>query len=107
MVLGRTLTDKVGECHPMANLLPLETSFADAALHLGYCRAKTTTPTPLGPKGAKFNGHEFHYCRINKSAKSADPLFECEDSMGESIGQFGMVAGQIAGSFVHLIDRAK
>ena len=107
MVLGRTLTDKVGESHPMANLLPLETSFADPALHLGYCRAKTATPTPLGPTGAKFNGHEFHYCRINESAKSADPLFECEDSMGKSTGQFGMVAGQIAGSFVHLIDRAK
>ena len=107
MVLGKTLTDKAGKKYPMANLLPLETTFSDPKLQLGYRRAKTTKATPFGPKGGEFNGHEFHYCRIIKSAKSAGPLFECEDSMGESTGRFGMVAGQVAGSFVHLIDRAK
>ncbi len=107
MVLGKTLTDKAGKKYPMANLLPLETTFSDPKLQLGYRRAKTTKATPFGPKGGEFNGHEFHYCRAIGKSPPADALFECEDSTGNSIGQLGMLAGQVAGSFIHLIDRAK
>jgi len=105
MVLGKSLTDKTGNRHAMANLLPLETSFSDATLHLGYRRAKMIAATPLGPKGTEFTGHEFHYCRITEGATDEDALFECEDSSGEFVGQLGMIEGRVAGSFVHLIDR--
>ena len=107
MVLGKSLTDKAGISYPMANLLPLETTFSDSKLRLGYRRAKTRKSTPFGPKDTEFNGHEFHYCRSIRESQPADALFECEDSIGESVGPLGMIVGQIAGSFLHLIDRAK
>ncbi len=46
MVLGEALTDANGVHHPMAGLLPLETSFATRKLHLGYRR--------LVPRGGPF-----------------------------------------------------
>src|SRR4029077_2192267 len=64
IVLGEGLADATGTRHTMAGLLPLETSFAERKLHLGYRTATLTTATPLGPSGARFRGHEFHYARI-------------------------------------------
>ncbi len=40
MVLGRGLVDAAGTRHAMAGLLPLETSFAERKLHLGYRAAR-------------------------------------------------------------------
>ena len=43
MVLGAGLVDPDGEFHAMAALLPLQTSFAERRLHLGYRRARLAT----------------------------------------------------------------
>jgi cobyrinic acid a,c-diamide synthase len=49
MILGETLTDADGQAHRMAGLLPVETSFAQRKLHLGYRNAVLSAQTPLGP----------------------------------------------------------
>ena len=105
MVLGRGLIDADGRRHAMAGLLPLETSFCERRLSLGYRRARLAADGPLGKAGAAYRGHEFHYCRV--VAEEADrPLFAIDDAAGAPLGNAGMSAGLVGGSFIHLIDRA-
>ncbi|HAA90870.1 MAG: cobyrinic acid a,c-diamide synthase [Rhodospirillaceae bacterium] len=107
MALGTGLIDRHGARHSMAGLLPLETSFAKPKLHLGYRRAAAKSQTPLGPVGTRFTGHEFHYSTAQHPSGNAKALFACEDSSGIDVGTAGLVAGRVAGSFLHLIDQAQ
>lgn len=104
MVLGRALVDAEGQAHAMAGLLGLDTSFAARRLHLGYRRAALAAAAPLGPAGAGFRGHEFHYAAI--LAEDGAPLFRAADAAGGDLGPAGLRAGTVMGSFVHLIDAA-
>jgi len=105
MVLGESLTDADGTTHKMAGLLPLKTSFAARKLHLGYRAATLVSEGPLGNVGQGFRGHEFHYATIVEEGDGT-PLFRLEDADGVALGLAGRVAGSVAGSFIHLIDRA-
>ena len=105
MVLGRGLADADGHRHVMAGLLPLETSFQERRLALGYRRARLTADGPLGKMGTAYCGHEFHYCRV-VSEDAGRPLFTATDATGASLGDAGMSVGTVSGSFIHLIDRA-
>lgn len=104
MALGRGLIDAEGKCHEMTGLLPVETSFADRKLHLGYRAIETVSPTALGPAGRHFRGHEFHYASIT-SEDNAAPLFRARNARGDDLGACGMTHGSVSGSFVHLIDQ--
>jgi cobyrinic acid a,c-diamide synthase len=103
MVLGEGLIDSDGAPHRMLGLLPLETSFAERGLHLGYRAATLAVNTALGGAGAHFRGHEFHYARIVREGPG-QALFECTDAAGLRLGRTGLVAGTVMGSFIHLID---
>lgn len=105
MVLGNGMTDAQGNRHAMAGLLPVETSFADRKLHLGYRRASTLCPSPIGKTGQKITGHEFHYA-TTISEGPGENLFETWDASGNALGSTGLRAGSVAGSFLHMIDRA-
>jgi cobyrinic acid a,c-diamide synthase len=104
MVLGQGLVDAEGHRHAMAGLLPLETSFAERRLHLGYRRAALAADCPLGAAGNRFRGHEFHYARVVREGPGR-PLFTCADAAGRDLGATGLIEGSVVGSFVHLIDR--
>lgn len=104
MTLGRGLVDRAGKRHEMAGLLPLESSFAEPRLHLGYRRARLAADTPLGKAGAALRGHEFHYATALDEGAGA-PLFALSDAAGREIGAAGRVLGRVMGSFTHLIDR--
>jgi cobyrinic acid a,c-diamide synthase len=104
MLLGESLTDAEGAAHRMAGLLPLETSFAERRLHLGYRQVRLLTGTPLGGQGRRFRGHEFHYA-TTLCAGDAEPLFAVSDASGTDLGSAGMRRGSVFGSFIHLIDR--
>jgi cobyrinic acid a,c-diamide synthase len=106
MVLGEGLVDGDGARHAMAGLLPLETSFATRRLHLGYRVLRTMADGPLGPRGAGFRGHEFHYATILREGGD-QPLFEARNAAGETMGGVGARRGTVAGSFIHLIDSAQ
>lgn len=101
MVLGEGLTDVSGERHAMAGLLPLETSFADRKLNLGYRRMTHRDALPL-PQTLR--GHEFHYSTV-KQAGEAEALFEAvEDAYGDRLGAQGLKRGRVMGSYMHVID---
>ena len=99
MVLGETLTDASGEPHRMAGLLPLQTSFADRRLHLGYRNLKGSS----GLLDGHFKGHEFHYATTLKA--DGQPLFQAEDAEGTALPPMGLKEGRVCGSFAHVIDR--
>jgi len=104
MVLGQGLVDATGTHHRMAGLLPLETSFAQRKLHLGYRTARTLSDTRLGRAGTTYRGHEFHYATVI-SEDNASPLFAAANARGDDLGSAGMSVGSVSGSFIHLIDR--
>jgi cobyrinic acid a,c-diamide synthase len=106
MVLGETLIDGQGRTHRMVGLLQLRTSFAERRLHLGYRAAALLGAGPLGPAGARFRGHEFHYA-TTVSATGDAPLFALSDASGSDLGARGLRRGSVMGSFIHLIDRAE
>lgn len=105
MTLGRGLVDADGRRHALAGLLPVETSFAERGLHLGYREAELVSGGPLGPAGARFRGHEFHFARLEGGEGDA-PLFRCRDARGAETGPMGGRAGTVMGSFLHLVDAA-
>jgi cobyrinic acid a,c-diamide synthase len=105
MVLGEGLIDGDGREYRMAGLLPLVTSFARRRLHLGYRAATLVADGVLGQRGQRFRGHEFHYAAIVREGPG-EALFACQDAAGTPLGTTGLVRGTVAGSFVHLIDRA-
>jgi cobyrinic acid a,c-diamide synthase len=105
MVLGETLIDANGRTHRMAGLLPLATSFAEPRRYLGYRSATLLGSGALGITGTRFRGHEFHYATIVEEG-DADRLFRIADASGDDLGHAGLRRGGIAGSFIHLVDRA-
>jgi cobyrinic acid a,c-diamide synthase len=105
MTLGEGLIDSEGRRHAMAGLLPLETSFAERKLHLGYRRGTLLTAGPLGAAGRTFRGHEFHYASV-VSEGAGESLFEVEDAACRNLGSHGRRQGSVFGSFLHLIDEA-
>lgn len=105
MVLGDGLVDAEGGRHRMAGLLPLETSFADRRLHLGYRSVRLATGAPLGAAGTRFRGHEFHYAAVLREGGD-NALWSATDAAGAFLGKCGLRCGSVLGSFIHLIDRS-
>ena len=104
MVLGRGLVDADGVRHQMAGLLPLETSFENPRLHLGYRALRLLDDGPLGVAGGRYRGHEFHYASI-VSEPAGEALFHASNAVDEDLGAVGQRSGGVIGSFLHLIDR--
>lgn len=101
MVLGESLTNAAGIAHPMAGLLPLETSFKERRLHLGYRQL-----SPLAaPWSARLRGHEFHYATIIREG-DGNKVFDAAAVNGTSLPQMGLRRGKVMGSFAHVISLA-
>jgi len=105
MVLGRGLVDGDGARHEMMGLLPIEASFREPRLHLGYRAARLVRASPLGAVGARYRGHEFHYATVSDEGPGG-ALFALADGEGNALGGAGRMSGSVMGSFVHLLDRA-
>lgn len=103
MVLGEALVDAEGTRHKMIGALPLVTSFQKRERHLGYRRLK---PVDGFFWDMPLTGHEFHYSTIEREG-AADRLFQGEDAEGRDLGGFGLKRGSVAGSYMHVIDRAQ
>jgi cobyrinic acid a,c-diamide synthase len=100
MVLGETLVDAEGIGHAMAGLLPLETSFAERKMTLGY---RSLRPLMGAPWKGSLRAHEFHYATIARAGR-AQPLFHVERTANATPGPTGMRVGKVMGSFMHVID---
>ncbi len=102
MVLGEGLVDAGGERHEMLGLLPVVTTYEDRKRHLGYRWVK---PVNSSFFELPMTAHEFHYSAV-VSEGDADRLFQVTDALNNDLGQAGLQRGQVAGSYMHLIDLA-
>ena len=102
MVLGESLVCADGKSWPMAGLLPLNTSFAQRKLHLGYRAVELLADSPIGKKGELVRGHEFHYSHITELGAS-QALGNATDANGKSLGNVGQKVGNVTGSFFHAV----
>jgi cobyrinic acid a,c-diamide synthase len=102
MVLGEGLIDADGVRHEMLGLLPLVTSYEERSRHLGYRRVQ---PVDDSFFGHAMTAHEFHFSTVVREGE-ADRLFRVRDALGADLGEAGLRRGQIAGSYMHLIDLA-
>ena len=99
MVLGKTLTDKQGNTHKMAGLLPHQTRIDRPRRVLGYRRLTHDSPLPWS---TSLTGHEFHYS--TGSGHNLLPLFQARDALGEELAPMGAISGRVMGSYAHVID---
>ena len=105
MALGRSITDADGRAHPMAGLLPVDTSYAERRLHLGYRIATLAAAGPLGPAGGRLVGHEFHYASVVGGTPADETAFATvTDGEGRPLGPTGHRVGRVSGSFFHAIS---
>jgi len=102
MVLGRSLVDATGAAHEMLGLLGLVSSFASRRMTLGYRQAALLHDGPLGGKGARYRGHEFHYATIVEQGGD-EPFADVADAHGSPATPAGGQRGFASGSFFHLI----
>jgi cobyrinic acid a,c-diamide synthase len=102
MVLGEGLIDGDGKRHEMLGLLPVVTSYEERSRHLGYRRVQ---PVDESFFGHAMTAHEFHFSTVVREGE-ADRLFRVRDALGVDLGEAGLRRGQIAGSYMHLIDLA-
>jgi cobyrinic acid a,c-diamide synthase len=100
MVLGQTLTDKLGATHPMAGLLPISTRIDKPRRTLGYRRLRHQSPLPWPET---LVGHEFHY---SSGEGGGEPLFFAHDALGDPVTLLGTRQGRVMGSYAHVIDMA-
>lgn len=101
MVLGKSLCDAKGISHAMMALLPLETSFFDRKLHLGYRQVEIRQSCKLGAPGTRLRGHEFHYASTVQA--DGEGWLWAQTADGRDLGPVGLQNGSVFGSFFHLI----
>jgi len=99
MVLGDALVDADGVAHRMLGFLPLETSFAERRIHLGY---RKLSPRNGAPWSEPLLAHEFHYATTLRA--EGEPLFAAVDAAGAELAPMGLVADRVSGSFAHVIE---
>ncbi|MEP0518938.1 MAG: cobyrinate a,c-diamide synthase [Hyphomicrobiales bacterium] len=99
MVLGNWIVCAEKQTHRMLGFLPLETSFAERKLHLGY---RKLMPLQSDIWSGELAAHEFHYATTVQTG-DASPLFSAKDALGENLGNIGLRIGRTIGSFAHLI----
>ncbi|MEM1049659.1 MAG: cobyrinate a,c-diamide synthase [Pseudomonadota bacterium] len=99
MVLGEALIDADGHSHPMLDLLPLVTSFAEPRRHLGY---RALEPLAASPWQVPLAAHEFHYSSAIIEGPG-EPLFAARDAEGAVLGPIGLRQGSVFGSYAHVI----
>ncbi|MGJ8569789.1 MAG: cobyrinate a,c-diamide synthase [Hoeflea sp.] len=102
MALGEGLIDADAVRHEMLGALPLVTSFASPKRHLGYRRL---TPAPGFFWSMELSAHEFHYATVVSEGAADGRLFGAQDALGADLGSAGLKRGNVAGSFMHVIDR--
>lgn len=103
MLLGCSLIDADGTAHAMAGLLPVETSFAKRKMSLGYRQARLFAPTRFADADTPLWGHEYHHATIVSESDEGAPFARLADAAGRDLGPAGHRAGQVTGSFFHLI----
>jgi cobyrinic acid a,c-diamide synthase len=103
MYVSDSLETTDGKLHRMLGLLPATTRMSKSLRSLGYREATLLQDGPLGKRGDRLRGHEFHYSELTvapdwQAAYQVSPL----RAKGEAHEGFQNAAGSILASYLHL-----
>ena len=98
MYLARGLTDKEGQRHQMAGVVPAEVTLQEPRLSLGYREVAAARDSLLLRAGDVVRGHEFHYSRCAFAAGTPAAY----SVAGREPAREGCARGQVLASYVHV-----
>ena len=104
MVMGESIINEKNEEFKMLGFLDLITSFHKRKLSLGYRKVISNNKCEYLNENLVYTGHEYHYSTIIK--EEGNSLFEALVENGGA-SKYGLIKGNILGSFIHLIDKYK
>ncbi|MFB5674818.1 cobyrinate a,c-diamide synthase [Paenibacillus terreus] len=101
MVLARTLTDRAGEIHAMAGIIPAHVRMQEKRAALGYREARAIRDCLLLERGETIRGHEFHYSVMSFDEESPVPYaYETKGMRG--ITAEGYARGRVLAGYTHV-----
>jgi cobyrinic acid a,c-diamide synthase len=100
MYLAHAIRTRDGRTHPMVGVLPGEAVMSERLEALGYVEVETQEPTPLGPAGLRFRGHQFRYSRL-EGAETAAGAYTIRRRRGGETAREGYCSGSVLGTYVH------
>jgi cobyrinic acid a,c-diamide synthase len=99
MYLARTLVTLDGNPHQLVGLIDGTVYMTDRLQALGYVEVETQVPTPLGPSGTRFRGHQFRYSRFEPRAPAN--AYAMRIARTGAVLQEGHLAPCVLASYVH------
>ena len=90
-----------GRFHPMVGLVDAEAVMRDRLQALGYVEVETRAPSPLGPPGVRFRGHEFRHSELSRTPPRLAAIYSVRNpfAAGERLEGYG--GGSLVASYVH------
>jgi cobyrinic acid a,c-diamide synthase len=101
MYLADSLTDLDGVVHPMAGVLPARVTMQPRRLSLGYAEVEVTADAPLGPRGTRARGHEFHWSTLDPVPARVPRVYSLTSPDGRARAE-GYLIDRALMSYVHL-----
>lgn len=101
MYLCEALQDAEGLVHEMVGVLPARVSLRPSRLSLAYVALELTADTPLGARGTRARGHEFHVSTLEPVPEDVRRAYRVAPLHGAPRDE-GYVVGRALMSYVHL-----
>jgi cobyrinic acid a,c-diamide synthase len=102
MLLCRSLETLEGKRHALSGLLPAETRMRPRRKALGYVTVETLADGPLGPRGTRARGHEFHYSELTARETSCPPCYRLEHPVKKNVKLDGFSRPLLQSGYAHL-----
>jgi cobyrinic acid a,c-diamide synthase len=99
MALGRSLVDAEGRRHPMAAVVPLDSTLAERRLTIAYREAHAIRDTLLVDAGETIRAHEFHWSCLEMEPAASDAAYHVAERHPP---EEGFAHGSTVASYLHL-----
>lgn len=100
MYLARSITDREGQVHEMAGLIPADVIMQKKLAALGYREATALSDCLLLEKGETIRGHEFHYSKLVTEQEGYPFVYETKGLRGTS--PEGYQKANVMAGYTHL-----
>jgi cobyrinic acid a,c-diamide synthase len=101
MYLASAIRGRDGREHEMVGLVPGVAVVRDRLQALGYAEVTTRAPSPLGPAGVRFRGHQFRYSELVGVPDSVPRVYAVGRRRGELFLEGYAPAPNVLASYVH------
>ena len=104
MYLCRELVDTSGDAFPMSGCFPFSSRMRERLAALGYREIFLNNETPIGNRGIRIRGHEYHYSDLDSTTvcDGVQQQYTLMDRNGVKGSKEGFQYRQTLGSYIHL-----